>query len=129
MHHRTGSTCKLRLELGRQIGSPEGDPHTAYELTVPLNSDGHIDATSWQDNPAACRVRRIRPNRPDAAGVLARSARGRWYFDYHSGHDGDDHQGIRLGDDRFAPQSLVCINEDDGQTHAFRVVSIDPVVQ
>ena len=125
MHQRTGRTCRLRLELARQVGRPEGDPNTAYELTVPLNPDGHIDATSWQDNPAACRVRRIRPNQPDAAGVLARSPQGRWYFDYHRGHDRDDHQGIRLGDDRFVPEALVCVNEDDGRTHAFRVVSVE----
>ena len=98
-----------------------------YELTVPLNSDGHIDATSWMDDPAACTVRRIRPGKVDALGALARSAHGRWYFDYASGHDAQDHQGIRFGDDRFAPQALVGINEDDGKTHAFRIVSVDEI--
>jgi hypothetical protein len=127
MKSRTGTTCKLRLELAREIGKPEGDRNTAYELVLPLNPDGHIDATSWLDDPVACTVRHIRPGQVDAIGVLARSAHGRWRFDYHSGHDAQDHQGIRFGDDRFVPQAFVGINEDDGRTHAYRVVSIDEI--
>lgn len=125
MKKRTGRLCKLRLELAREIGHPDGDRDTAYELTLPLDPDGHIDATSWLDDPAACIVRRIRPGKVDATGVLARSPHGRWNFDFRDGHDADDLQGIRFGDDRFVPQAFVGVNEDDGKTHAFRVVSIN----
>lgn len=124
MSNRTGKRCELRLELVRQLGHPSGDPGTCYELVLPLNPDSHIDATSWLDNPSSCVVRRRRPGQPDRVGRLARNQHGRWYFDYANDGGAEGDQGIRLGDDRFALGALVGINEDDGKTRTFRVVSV-----
>ena len=123
MNNRTGEAYHVRLELARERGYPAGDRERGYDLAVPLNHDEHIDATSWCDDPSDCTVRRFRPGEVDALGTLSRTAHGRWYFDYHSGHDAERHQGIRLGDEHFVPGAFVGINEEDGCTHTFRVVS------
>lgn len=127
MNYRTGRTSRVRLELVRQHGHPRGDPLRAYELVLPLNPDGHIDATSWGDNPSACSIYRIRPGCADAQGILARAPSGRWYFDYRTGGDSTNHQGIRPGDDRFRVGAMIGVNEEDGERRTFRVASVTPV--
>jgi hypothetical protein len=94
---------------------------------LPLDPDGHIDATSWSDDPAACSVCHFHGGYPESYGRLARSPHGRWYFDYGTGHDAENHQGIRRGDERFRAGAFVAVNEDDGRMRTFRVISIEPV--
>jgi hypothetical protein len=38
----------------------------------------------------------------------------------------DDEVGFKLGAERFVPGEYISIREDDGKTHTFRVVSIQP---
>ena len=125
MKYRTGSACHVRLDLVRQVGHPGRQETRAYELVVPLNVDGHIDATSWLDDPTACSVHRI-DRGVDEWGVLARTPSGRWYFDFHTGHDADDHCGIVHGDANFHRGAMLRINERDGTSRTFRVTSIEP---
>ena len=127
MKNRTGRPCRVRLERVSQLGQPHHDSATGYELMLPLNADGHVDATSWTDNPRACTVQRFRRNRPRIQGLLARTATGRWYFDYGSGKDADHFQG--LGGDRFRVGQFVGICEDDGKLWTYEVTSVDELAE
>ena len=51
---------KIRLELARDHGHPDGDAATGYEFAAPLNGDGKIDAEEWHRRRENCRVRRFR---------------------------------------------------------------------
>ena len=61
---------KVRLELARDQGFPEGSSDHGYEVVVPLNADGHIDAGEWRDNKSRCAVRRFWDGEPDERGHL-----------------------------------------------------------
>jgi len=125
MSKRTGRPCRIRMELVRQVGHPAGDGATGYELVLPLDRDGHIDATSWVDDPGACVVRRFRPGLPAAQGTLARAPRGRWYFDYGAGSSAAGHEG--LAEDRLTAGNFIAIVEDDGNLRTYRITSVTPV--
>jgi len=125
MKYRTGRLCRIRMELVAQIGHPRGERATGYELQVPLNPDGHIDATSWLDEPGACHVRCFRRGSVDKNGILARTPRGRWYFDYGSSRDVEHDQ--RLNEDRFIPGQFIPVYEEDGKLRTYRVTSVEAV--
>lgn len=116
----------IELTLAREPGHPEGDRNHAYHLYLPLTADGHIDAEAFRRNRAACHVRRIRPNEPEARGRIVHGPGGRWIFDYSDATDRDDEVGFRLNAERFTPGEYVSIREDDGRTHTFRVASVRP---
>ncbi|MEO8884330.1 MAG: hypothetical protein ABI377_13105 [Devosia sp.] len=123
MKYRTGQPYRICMEL---LSHPEGDSVISYELVLPINPDGQIDATSWADDPAACPVRRACEGHAEQRGTLARNPTGRWYFDYGTGHDAEDYQGIRDGYETFRSGALVTINENDGKSRTFRVTSMTP---
>lgn len=39
----------VRLELAHGFNDATGNPSDAYEFTVPLTDDGHIDLSKWAD--------------------------------------------------------------------------------
>jgi hypothetical protein len=116
----------IELELAREPGHPHGDRNHGYHLYLPLTEDGRIDGRAWHDNPAACRVRRMRPNEDDARGRIIHGPGGRWIFDYLEEIDRDNETGFRFGEERFVPGEYVSIREDDGKTHVFQVRAVRP---
>lgn len=116
----------LRLELAREAGRPQGDPRQGYDLLVPLDAEGRIDAAAWKSVSAFCRVRRFRPDEADRVGRLARGPGGRWFFDYGVG-EADNEAGHHLGDECFIPGEYVSIREANGHFHPFRVVTAEAV--
>lgn len=116
--------CTVRLELAREPAHPEGDPRHGYELVLPLDGDGHIDAVAWKADRNATSVRRFRAGEEDQVGKLGRKPGGSWFFDYAAG-DADDEPGFRFNDEAFTPGEYVSIREHDGKFHTFRVVSVE----
>ncbi len=116
----------IELELAREPGHPLGDRDHAYHLYLPLHADGSIDAKAWHQNQAACRVRRMRPNEPEARGRIVHGPGGRWIFDYTDQTDRDDEVGFRFETERFVPGEYLSIREDDGKTHVFQVIAVRP---
>ena len=51
---------------------------------------------------------------------------GRWVFDYDGTAEADDEAGYRFGDHAFRPGEYVSIRGEDGNMHAFQVVSVEP---
>lgn len=115
----------IRLRLAREPGHPDGDMDHGYDILAPLTEDGRLDAAAWKHNPAACRVRRFRPDEDDAVGHLARKPGGQWYFRYDQA-DETDEPGFRFTAERFAPGEYVSVHEADGVMHTFKVASVEP---
>ena len=118
---------RIRLELAREPGHPEGSRATGYELVAPLNEGERLSPKQWRKHKDACRVHRFREGEDDLTGRLARRPGGSWYFDYDAGSVRDDEPGHRLGDERFVTGEYVSIQDEQGHMHTYRVVSVRPV--
>lgn len=121
------SLSHIRLELAREKGHPEGDRGHGYNLYVPLDAGGRIDAAAFLKARALCHAVRFRPGQPDARAQLRHGRGNHWYLDYPDQPGEDDEEGFRFGDERFVVGEYVSIREDDAQQHTFRVVSVTPV--
>ena len=118
---------KIRLELARDHGHPDGARGIGYEFAAPLDEGGHIDAGAWHKQRDHCRVRRFRPGEADDIGHLVRKPGGSWAFHYDIDSDEeDDESGYRFGDHAFKPGEYVSIREDD-ELRTFRVVTVREV--
>lgn len=111
----------VRLLLAREKGHPLGDVEEGYDLLVPLDSDGRLDAAEWKTHQAACRVRRFQPGEEDRIGRLRRKPGGQWYIDYAAG---DDETGFHLGEERFVTGEYISI-EHDGAMHTYQVARVE----
>jgi hypothetical protein len=114
----------VRLLLAREKGHPEGERGEGYDLLLPLNKDGRLDAHEWKSHQAECRVRHFRADAEDRIGRLRRKPGGQWYFDYAEG-ERDDEIGFHLGDERFVPGEYVSIRSDDGVMHTYQVARVE----
>lgn len=117
---------RIRLELAREKGHPQGSASIGYIFAAPLDAEGHIDAELWHKYHDFCRVVRFRPNEPDDIGHLVRKPGGAWAFRYDISGDEEDETGYHFEAERFVLGEYVSIREDDG-LHAFRVTSVEPV--
>ena len=114
---------KVRLELARTPNIPQGDPACGYELVLPLDRSGLLDADEWRQHKAACTVRRFWSTSADEHGRLIHTRHRTWAFSYAPGED-DDEPLYRLQDHRLVPGEYVSVTEHDGVTRPFRVVSV-----
>lgn len=117
---------RIRLELAREKGHPEGDAKIGYTLILPLDQTGRIDTSLWQSHRVYCRVVRFRPDEPDDIGHVVRKAGGAWAFHYDIGGKLADETGRHFSSDRFLIGDYLSIHEEDG-LHTFQVASVGPV--
>jgi hypothetical protein len=115
---------RIRMELAREPGHPEGDARTAYVLVAPLDREGRLDADAAREHKEACRVVRMRSGEEPEEGVLRRRPGGSWalHYDFEDGGEDDD-PGYRLGEHHFVLGEYVTIHEDEGP-HTYRIVSV-----
>jgi hypothetical protein len=118
---------RIRLELAREPGFPDGDPHRGYEFVLPLDKSGHIDLPAWERDKLACTARRFWSGAPEQIGQVVRTAGGGWAISYERGSD-DDEKMHRLGSHSLKEGEYVSIAGHDGRSHTFRVVSIRPAL-
>jgi hypothetical protein len=114
---------RVRLELAREPGHPDGSRNTGYELVAPLDREARLSPDLWKKHRDACTVRRFQEGEDDLNGRLGRKPGGAWYFDY----DVDDEAGYRLGAERFVPGEYISIADGLGRMHTYRVVSVQPL--
>jgi hypothetical protein len=114
---------RIRLELARERGHPDGSSRHGYTFVAPLDADGRIDAEEWKRHRDACRVVRFRPEEDDEIGHLVRKPGGSWAFHYDVQGEDDDEAGYRFSDERFVIGEYVSVREDDGM-HTFTVTSV-----
>lgn len=116
---------RIRIELAREPGHPEGEANVAYVLVAPLDPNDRIDAGLWREHREACRVTRLRPSEPDRRGLLVHRGHG-WAFHYLPSQEIPDELGFHFGDERFVPGEYVSIKEG-GKMHTYRVTSVSPL--
>ncbi|GAB4361738.1 MAG: hypothetical protein Kow0026_25080 [Oricola sp.] len=116
----------VRLEMAREPGFPEGNRKRGYQLVLPLDAAGKIDANEWKANPKACTVERFWDGEFAALGYLEKHPKGQWVFDFDFDADDDDEAGFRFGDHTFNKGDYVSIAAHDGKMHTFTVVSVTP---
>jgi hypothetical protein len=110
---------RIRIELAREPGHPEGDSGFAYVIVAPLDTDERIDPKLWREHREACRVARLRPDQDDQHGHLVHRGSG-WAFHYP---DTPDEVGFHFTDERFVAGEYVSINEGR-KMHTYRVASV-----
>ncbi|WP_454916129.1 hypothetical protein [Xanthobacter sediminis] len=115
---------KIRMELAREKGFPEGARNFGYTFVAPLAADGKIDPELWAKHREHCRVVRFRPDEADEVGHLVRRPGGSWAFRYDLEGADDDEAGYRFGDETFEVGEYISVREDD-EMHTFRVVSVE----
>ncbi len=114
---------KIRLELARESGHPEGDSEVGYIFVAPLDPDGRIDSKAWKKHHEVCRVTRLRPDRDDDVGQLVHRPSGAWAFHYGGATKLPDEVGYHFADERFVPGEYVSIHEGNAM-HTYRVTSV-----
>ncbi|MBI5261303.1 MAG: hypothetical protein HY852_05725 [Bradyrhizobium sp.] len=114
---------RIRIELAREHGHPEGDAGVAYVLIAPLAADDRIDAELWRQHREACRVTRLRPGEGDAHGHLVHRGGNGWAFHYDADADMPDEVGFHFADERFVAGEYVSINEGK-KLHTYRVTTV-----
>ncbi|BCJ89675.1 hypothetical protein IZ6_04100 [Terrihabitans soli] len=116
---------RIRLELAREKGNPEGNSGYGYEVIAALTPDGRIDADLWKEQRDRFRVLRFRPDGDKDFGHLVRRPGGSWAFLYDIAGDSELEAGHHFEDERFVVGEYVAIREGDRQTHTYRVVSVE----
>lgn len=115
---------RIRLELAREPGHPEGDGGIGYTVLAPLTADGHLDTETARQFREACKVIRFHHDEDTQQGFLRRRPGGFWAFHYDMPHGGeDDDPGYKFGEHRFVVGEYVTVMEDEG-AHTYRVVSV-----
>jgi len=117
------SLRRIRLELAREPGHPEGSGEIGYDFVAPLDAQGRIDADEWRVHRTLCKAVRFRPEEEVDIGHLARRPGGSWAFKFDIQGDEDDEPGYRFNDHAFRIGEYVSVSED-GKMHTFRVASV-----
>lgn len=113
---------RIRLELARMPGFPEGASDCGYDFVAPLDVEGHLDAAAWKEHRERCSVKRFwRGERPETGHLVHK--RDRWLFSYKDG-DEDDEPIFRFDRHVIRPGEYLSITEHDGETRTFRVASV-----
>jgi hypothetical protein len=116
---------RVRLELAREPGHPEGSRNIGYEFIAPVSHEGRILADAYAQLKDRCRVRRFNGSEPDELGHLVRKRGGAWAFHYDiHGDPLHDDTGFRIDTHRFMPGEYVSIKEPAGDLKTYRVISV-----
>ncbi len=118
----TSSLHHIRLELAREPGKPDGDPHSGYDIVAPLDTAGRLDAPAARALDKPCRVRRFDRDETVATGELRHEGRQGWILDFPG--DANDETGFRFGEERFTLGEYVSVQAPDGAMHTFRVTQL-----
>ncbi|MBI3437509.1 MAG: hypothetical protein HY054_02430 [Proteobacteria bacterium] len=118
---------RIRLELAREPGHPDGDRGIGYTIVAPLQPDGRLDVDLARAHRDDCGVLRFKHDADVEEGHLRRRPGGSWSFHYDLPDDSeDDDAAYRLETHRFVPGEYVTIAEDDA-AHTYRVISVSPL--
>jgi hypothetical protein len=116
---------RVRLELAREPGHPDGSRNIGYEFIAPVSDDGRILEDAFHKLKERCRVRRFDEGEPDEVGHVVRKRGGAWAFHYDiHGDPTHDDTGFKLNSHRFVPGEYVSIREPEGQLKTYRVITV-----
>jgi len=119
---------KIRMELARNEGFPNGSSKHGYELIAPLDETHHLDHVAWRKLRDKCRVVRFWGNEEHQVGHLTHNQGGTWAFHYDvKGEDTADERGYKFHTEPFVPGEYISILEADGDEMIYQVVSVQDV--
>ena len=117
---------RIRLELAREPGHPEGDRGYGYVFVAPLDADERIDPELWREHRELCRVVRFRPGDEQSVGMLVRRPGGSWAFHYPAEAAEGDEAGVHFGEEQMRLGEYLSIREAD-ETHVYRITGVERV--
>ncbi len=115
---------RVRLELARGPGFPQGSHRHGYEFVLPLLPDGRLDRHAYGTAPELCTVHRFWDGEGDFVGELVH-LNGNWVFSYEPG-PADDEAIVHFAHHDFREGEYVTIREPGGIEHTFRIVRVTP---
>lgn len=113
----------VRLELAQESEDAKGHPNEAYEFTVPLDDDGHLDLRNWDEAAQYCTVCRYQRDGTILHGQLIRNNRGEWAFSYEREEDEEEYV-YRFSSHVFEPGECLSITQIDETDQFYRVTSV-----
>jgi hypothetical protein len=113
---------RIRLELAREKGHPDGSAQDGYEVIAPLTKEDRIDAALWMQYRDVCGVVRFRANEEHRRGHIVHRPGGTWAFHYDDSVEDD--AGYHFQDERFQIGEYVSVGDGRLQ-HAYRIVSVE----
>jgi len=119
---------KIRMELARNEGFPNGSSRHGYELIAPLDDTGHLDHIVWNKLRDKCRVVRFWGTEEHQLGHLTHNQGGTWAFHYDiRGDETADDRGFKFHTEAFVPGEYISVLEADGDEMIYQVVSVENV--
>jgi len=115
---------RVRLELARGPGFPEGSTRRGYEFVLPLLPDGRLDRHAFGEAPELCTVHRFWEGQGDFVGELVHLD-GNWAFSYAPGK-ADDEPIVHFAHHVYRSGEYLTIREPNGDEHTFRIVQVAP---
>lgn len=119
----TSKFRRIRMELARTKGHTTQDPHEGYDLLIPLDDCGRLDADEYKLHQDLCRVRRFRPKGEDLYGRLRRKPGGHWYFEYAS-RDRDDELAFQWNGEHFHWGEHISV-QSGGMIRTYKITLIE----
>ena len=119
-----GNFKRIRLELAREPGRPDGDAGIGYSVLAPLKADGLLDVETAKQYRDKCTVIRFHEGEDSVEGYLRRRPGGSWAFHYDLADGPDDDPAFKVETHRFRSGEYITVIEDAG-THTYRVASVE----
>lgn len=116
----------VRLTLARNENFPNGSLDHGYDLVVPLDKEGMLDAEGWKTHAKSCNVRRFWNGEEDRNGLLRHIGRG-WLIDYDASTREGDEPFFKLDRHPLRAGEYVTVTEEDGEQLTFRVATVEPL--
>lgn len=115
---------KVVLELARTHDFPEGSAECGYEIYMPLDKDGHIDAENWKKQAEKCTVRRFWEDEDDLNGHLVHHRGNVWAISYDKNVH-DEERLFRFDKHIFVEGEYVAVTPDEDENPLpFKIVSV-----
>jgi len=119
---------KIRIELARNEGFPNGSSFHGYEIIAPLDENKHLDHIAWRRLKDKCRVVKFWGNAEHLVGHLGHNQGGTWYFHYDvKGDENADDRGFKFHTEAFVPGEYVSVLEADGDELIYQIVTVDDI--
>ncbi len=116
---------RIRLELGRTTGFPEGSARHGYEFVAPLTRNNMIDTARWRRVKDRCYVVRFWGDQSIERGKLRHVGHG-WRFDYDRHTAEDDEPFFKLDRHALTVGNYLSVTEHDGIQRPFKIVEVVP---
>lgn len=120
------SLKRIRLERVESRTAPISDRRHYYVFQASLSDDGQLEKRGYSAVCHMCKVNKFERGSGHMEGRLILSGDG-WAFACTCRDQQHPIDVEKLDSDIFVPGRFISIMSRDGNTHLFRVVSVDPV--